>query len=404
MPSLTATDIAGALKELYPDSTVRDLVYKNAPLFSMFEKDTEASGELYKVPLIYGNPQGRSATFSNAQGNQQPGSYAGFEVTYVDDYGTASVTGRVIDATRNDRGAFVRALKTEMDGALHQTKRSAVHALFRNGGGALGVVGSYTATELTFTLANVEDVVFFEKGQELVSATTDGTSGSPRAGSATITAIDRSTGVITTDSAWDSQITGFAADDFVFVQGDFGLKMQGLDAWIPSTSPGSAPFFGVDRSVDTTRLAGVRYDGSAQPIDEALIDGTERIHREGGMPDVIILHTKQFAKLTKRLETKTYGERSSEDGSIGIRTLKLDTPAGAVDVIGDINCQVDVAWVLQMDTWTLASMGAIPKMLDDDGLPYLRQANADGVELRTVYRGNPCCKAPGWNGRVTLEV
>lgn len=407
MASLDSAAIAGALKELYPNGDVpREVVYKNAPFFGTCPKDTDAGGELYKVPLIYGNPQGRSATFTNAQTNQTASKYAGFEVTYVDDYGTAAVTGKVIDQTRNDRMAFVRGLKKEMDGALHQLKRSAHHALFRNGGGAIGQISTAaTVASLTLLLANVEDIVFFEVGQVIQASATDGTSGATRSGTATITSIDRDAGTIsTTGSNWSAQITGLAVSDFLFVQGDFGLKMAGLDAWIPAAAPGATPFFTVVRNVDSTRLGGVRYNGVGQPLVEALIDGVERVQRHGGSPDVVVVHTKQFARISKSLETKRYGTRKSEDGRFSYRTLVLETASGDVDIMGDINCQVDVAWVLQLDTWTLATMGQIPKMLDDDGMPYLRQANADGVELRTVYRGNLVCNAPGWNGRIALAA
>lgn len=407
MAVLDSAAITGALKELYPNGDVpKEIVYKNAPFFGTVPKDTEAGGELYKVPLIYGNPQGRSATFTNAQTNQTPSKYAGFEVTYVDDYGTAAVTGKVIDQTRNDRMAFVRGLKKEMDGALHQLKRSGHHALFRNGGGAIGQIStSATVASLTLLLQNIEDIVFFEVGQVIQASATDGTSGATRSGTATITSIDRDAGTIsTTGSNWSAQITGLAVSDFLFVQGDFGLKMQGLDAWIPAAAPGATPFFGVVRNVDSTRLGGVRYNGVGQPLIEALIDGVERVQRHGGSPDVVIVHTKQFARISKSLETKRYGTRKSEDGRFSYRTLVLETAAGDVDIMGDINCQVDVGWCLQLDTWTLATMGQIPKMLDDDGMPYLRQAAADGVELRTVYRGNLVCNAPGWNGRIALAA
>src|SRR5689334_276749 len=140
MAALDSTAVLGVLKEFYPDGQIpKEEVYTKAPLFAMMEKDEEASGEFYKAPLKFGNPQGRSATFSNAQGNQRPSKWAGFDVSYKDDYATAQITGKVIDQTRNDRGAFVRHFKNEMDGALQQLKRSAVHAVYRNGGGALGV-------------------------------------------------------------------------------------------------------------------------------------------------------------------------------------------------------------------------------------------------------------------------
>ena len=42
---------------------------------------------------------------------------------------------------------------------------------------------------------------------------------------------------------------------------------------IPSSAPTAGDsFFSVDRSADSTRLAGIRFDGSSLPLEEALID------------------------------------------------------------------------------------------------------------------------------------
>jgi hypothetical protein len=404
MAAFSASDALPILKEIYPNGRVpRELWYKNAPLLALLPKDEDAYGEHVKVPLLYGHPQGRSASFAEARANVTGSKYAAFEVDTMDDYAVAQITGRAIDKGKKDRGSFVRTFKGELQGSQRQLKRSMVHALYRNGGGAIGQVGAYTATQTTFTLADVRDAVFLEVGMELQADTTDGTSGSVHSGSATITAINRQTGVVTTDSAWDSQITGFAANDYIFVDGDFGAKLHGLEAWIPSSAPGVTAFNGVNRSVDTTRLGGVRYDGSAQPIEEALIDGTELVVREGGEPDVIVVHTKTFANLAKALGSKvTFGMRDAYDAKLSFKTIKLAASHGEIDVIADPNAQGDVAWVLQLDTWTLHSMGPTPRLLDDDGNPYLRQHDSDGVEIRSVYRANLGCGAPGWNGRIAL--
>jgi hypothetical protein len=44
----------------------------------------------------------------------------------------------------------------------------------------------------------------------------------------------------------------------------------------------------------------------------------------------------------------------------------------------------------------------VPRFIDDDGNPYLRVSDADSVEIRSVYRANLGCGAPGWNGRFAL--
>lgn len=405
--ALTAAEAGGVLKELYPESKVLEEAYIDAPFFGMLEKDEEASGELYKIGLIYGHPQGRSATAANVYGGGaqlSSGKYAGFEVTYVDDYGAAQITGRAIDASRNDRGAFIRLMKQEMDGALHQILRSAHHAVYRNGGGALAQVASGEGTP-TITLSRVEDIVFFEVGQVIEGDTTDGTSGAVHAGSVTITGIDRDLGTLTAAGNWTAGIAALAANDYLFVKGDFGLKMQGLDAWIPTSAPGATAFFGVDRSVDKVRLGGWRKDLSTLPVVEALIDGIEHGMRHGGRGKRTgFTHPKQIARVCKSLQSQGVYEMAvgkSEDGIVSYEGVKVRTPAGTVEMFGDVNCQHNKAWILTMSSLVLASMGSVPKMWDLDGNANLRTLT-DGVELRTVYRANLASRAPGWNGQITL--
>jgi hypothetical protein len=404
MASFTSSDATPILKELYPDNKVREQLYKRAPLLGILPKNREAYGERIKVPLKYGDPQGRSATFATGRTNMTASKFAAFDVTTVNDYAFAQIDGEAIDKSKNDKGSFIRAMKNEMDGAMRQLKRSLVHALYRNGGGAIGRISTAsTVASTAITLATPSDVVFFEVNQELAGDTTDGTSGAVHSGTATLTAVNRATGELTTDSNWSTQISGLATSDYLFVAGDFGAKLKGLDAWVPASAPGATSFFGVDRSTDTTRLGGVRDDLSGQNIEEAIIDALELVAREGGEPDVVVLHTLDFANLQKSLGSRvSYDSVSSFDAPIGYRTIKLMGPAGEVQVIADSNAIPNVMWVLQLDTWMLHSMGDVPKYLDNDGMAVLRTVTTDAVEVQLVYRAQLACSAPGWNGRFVI--
>ena len=84
-------------------------------------------------------------------------------------------------------------------------------------------------------------------------------------------------------------------------------KPSGLAAWIPSVAPTVGDnFYGVDRSIDSTRLAGVRYNGSAESIEEALVDASNLLAREGGKPEIGIMGFASFSALIKALGRQTY--------------------------------------------------------------------------------------------------
>jgi len=84
MQDMTSFD--AALKEHYNNQMVENLVYKNNPLLAMLPKYEGFGGRNYPMPLIYGNPQNRSSTFSNAVGLSSESQVEAFTLTRVKNY------------------------------------------------------------------------------------------------------------------------------------------------------------------------------------------------------------------------------------------------------------------------------------------------------------------------------
>ena len=199
------------------------------------------------------------------------------------------------------------------------------------------------------------------------------------------------------------------AGDYIIAEGDDYAtgssykKVRGLEAWCPASAPGATAFFGVDRTADVTRLGGNRFDGSALPIEEALIGGAARVAREGGRPDHCFVDFATFSNLEKALGSKVvYDEAKARDVDIGFAAISLRGPRGTIKIIPDQNCQPNVAWMLQLDTWSLNTLGEAPMFLDFDGNRMLRESGDDAYEIRLGYYGNVACNAPGYNCRVAL--
>lgn len=405
MASLSSTDIAAILKEIYPDGLPKSVMYKNSPFLAALPKDTEAAySKQIQVPVRYGNPQGASADFATARNSgtfAQQSSYSAFSVTTKNYYGAAAIDGEAIDKSRRDRGSFVRALEKEISGAQYTMKRALTAYVFGNGGGAIGQAAS-TPAAAVLTLLNPSDVVWFEKGAVIRASATDGTSGALRANSVTLTAVDRSAGTLTASANW-STITGFAGSDYLFKAGDFGATISGFEAWVPRTAPAATAFFGVDRTPDS-RLSGVRRDLSDRPIEEGLLDAAELLAREGSAVDFAVMHTTAYASLQKALGSKVVYDNmeSFDDARIGFKVISFMGPSGPIKVMADPNAPVGRLLMGQLDTWTLYTMGDMVRMLDNDGLPYLRQVTADGIEIQLVFRGQLACDAPGWNGNFAI--
>ena len=387
------TTFAAALKQHYTDEKIENMVYKDNPFLAMIAKYEDFGGENLKLPVKYGLPMGRSATFGDAVSNKSASQLKAFLLTRKADYAIASIANETIEASKGNANAFIEAATFEIDGAIEAATRSLAISLYGDGSGQIGVVGSIdtTGTNDAITLATIQDVTNFEVGMQLNFGTATANK--------EVLLINRDTGVmeVTTSS-------GATATEAIYVDGDKDNKLTGLGGWLPSSAPGSTDsFFGVNRSSDSTRLGGIRFDGSSLPIEEALIGAAARVAREGGKPDVCFINYNNFADLEKALGSKVSYVDVKVNPEIGFRGILVHGPRGPIKVVPDQNCPNGVAYMLQMDVWKLYSLGKAPKILDSDGLKFLRESTADAVEARIGYYAQLGCRAPGFNVRVALS-
>lgn len=414
-----------ALKELYTDDKeyMKDLVYKENPFLALVPKNESPdgfAGKYIPVPLEYGVPQGRSHTFTNAQGNQTASQLASFFVYVISDYQLVTITNLLMEQTKTNAGAFVDAAKLQMDGGFRNATNNIAFELFADGSGARASIASGTnpsGTTYVIVLDNVNKVVFFEVGMTLVHATISGTTITVSSTStAQITAVDRANGIITVlasgaDSGWTT------AGQALAVQGDIqsgtftagaALALSGLAAWIPTTTPASNDnFWGVNRSTDPTRLAGLRYDARNYTIEEGMTNALAFLNREGGKPDLCVMDFASYAALVNSLGAKVqYVQVNHDEVEVAFEGITFQSAYGRVTVLADRNCPPQTAYLLTMNTWKLRSLGKVPHILTYgmEGLEGLRVGNADALEIRIGYYGNLICSAPGWNCVVQLSA
>lgn len=368
----------------------------------MVPKKTDFGGKYKPIPIVTGVSQGRSATFANAQGNQSAVQIESFLLTRMSDYSIATIDNQTMLASKTDKMAFLEGAKLVIDGAIRSCTNSLASALFRSGTGTIGQIGAVVGNQ--FTLTNASDIVQFENNMYLVSSATDGGApvGAPSVG--IVTAVDRTNGIITIGAGAPA---GWIVGGFLSVQGDLNAKISGLNAWIPPTNPSATAFYGVNRSVDVTRLGGVRFDGTSESIEEALIDGSSLLAREGGKPDVAIVNFASYSALEKSLGSKVQYVDLNLKGPAGIafRGIMVNGANSMIKVFPDRNQLPQTCHLLQMDTWTLQCLGDAPQILRyGDGLEMLRVYNADAGEVRVGYYANLSTNAPGWNANVQLSA
>jgi hypothetical protein len=427
----TSANQIAALKELYTNDKeyMKDLVYKENPFLALVPKDESPdgfAGKYIPVPLEYGNPQGRAHTFANAQSGQTATSLVSFFVYVISDYQLVTITNLLMEQTKSNAGAFVDAAKLQVDGGFRNITNNIAFELFGSGTATRGVsaIGmtqdGVTAGGTVITLTNIQQIVAFEVGMILVSSLTDGAA--PSTDTVTITAVNRATGVITGTASAASlsnkwSVTSSAVG-YLTILGDLPstgatttasfLALSGLAAWIPVTSPASNDsFWGVNRSVDPTRLAGLRYDASAMTIEEGMTNALAFVNREGGKPDLCVMDFNSYANLVNALGAKVqYVQVSHDEVEVAFEGITFQSAYGRVTVLADRSCPPQRAYLLTMSTWKLRSLGKVPHILTYgmEGLEGLRVGTADALEIRIGYYGNLICSAPGWNCVVTLSA
>lgn len=423
---ITQSAVSGILKELYDQQKVQWLTYSDNPTLAMLHKEMKFPGKYFPNPVVYGLTQGASATFANAYNNQSSPNVAEFLVTRVADFSIASIDGQLLAAAQTDPGAFIDGAELMIDAAFQTAVNRIASAIFRNGAGTIGQmsggVTNVSGTQYTITLNNPDDAVQFENGMVLDNTSlVDGSAGAANANSFTVSAVNRNTGVLTGNIPTAS--TGWTSNYFLAVNGDLPtttnnnfqpsgstgtnslLKIAGFAAWLPIAGPPvSDTFFGVNRNLDTQRLAGVTFDGSGLSIEEALLQGTGRIALNGGRVDTGICSYSTYTALIISLGSKVQ-YIDEKIGEIGFRGVMVNGANTTMSIFPDRNCPDGLIYCLEMDTWVLRSQGEAPHILKYmDEIEILRVPGVDSAELRVGMYGNLYCKKPGHNGVIQVQL
>jgi hypothetical protein len=430
-----AQDNIATLKELYSDDSwvMKDLVFDKNPFLAICPKDeTEMGmgGKSFPVPVMYDTGAGRSAALGTAQTYQTAPQTVEFQVTRVSNYSVATLTNDFLRASAASIGAFMPAAELNVKSAFRNCSNDLAHDMYGDGSGTRGTygLGNGSIAAGVIILDNLGMVYQFAVGMALNSFAIAGLTPTVSTGAnlGFVIAVDTGLGQITvsptqggaagTPTGWSAAFPYLSqAGDTNFIANGLAstnmLKLAGLGAWLPSTAPtGADNFFGVNRSVSPTKLAGLRVQSSSQEsIQDALIDGVNQLaaqSSEAGDPDYILINPVSYQTLVKQLTSQAnYVSIKHDEIDISFKALVLPTANGEIAILQDRNCPAQTAYIITLKTWKLRSLGKVPQFLtfpgfyDQLGFPV---PGSDAVELRVGYYANLTCNAPGANGVVPL--
>lgn len=272
---LTAAN--AVLKEDYLGPVREQLNNDNFVIQKLTANKQEATGKRFWVPLHYGRNNGVGYRAEGAAlptaGNQKYKESMGV-TKYL--YGGIEITGPTIQAMRNDKGAFIRAVDSEMKGLMKDLKDQRARALFGDGTGKLGTFAVNTAVNVL----TVDKIKYFELGMKIDIVNAGGT---VTVVGRTITAINKVAKTITVDGA----AVTTAVTDFAVVTGDFNVESMGLGGIMSAT----LPLQGIDPAVAGNGWWApsiIANGGTPRPISQALMrQGVDFAELEGGKIDLI---------------------------------------------------------------------------------------------------------------------
>lgn len=404
-------EIVGILKEIYDGQKVQVMTYTDNPFLAMCRKMTRFGGKLYPLPLVVDSQPNATANFANAQANTSAEVIKEFILTRVPGYQIAQISHEAMLAATTDEMSFINGVKVTVDQAVQSAVNFVAMSVARSGTGSIGQINSISTGVIT--LQDPNSVVQFQVGQVLQANATDG-GGSPRAALGYVIALNRTGGTVTVSATAGGSAgtpASWAAADYVLVQGNNNSTISGVAGWLnaPNVTGGDS-WFSVNRSTDVTRLAGCYYNGSAQSIEESVIDASSLTAREGGKPEVGITNYSSYSALEKSLGAKTTytqlvtnvgaGEAKAE---IAFRGIMVNGANSQIRIFPDRNWLGYRLDLLEMKSWELASLNDCPHIFNyGDDVQMLRMGSNDAAELRVGFYAQLGCNAPGHNCWVQL--
>lgn len=215
MAGASISTLGNILKEYYLPPVVEQLNNEVLLLQRLEPRDQEIVGTAAFVPVHTGRSGGIGARGEYIQ-LPEPGaqSYARaqFDLKYL--YGVVRVSGPSMAKTKSEAGAFLQALKSELDGIRNDLKKDVARQVYGNGDGAIGQLAANTAVNTLNGHTNGSLREAIEKGQVYVGMMVDiGPAATPTsaASNRAVTAVSAaSNGTITVDGAAVTNANGDA--------------------------------------------------------------------------------------------------------------------------------------------------------------------------------------------------
>lgn len=441
-PGFSSANALAILKESYAEKEVQNLIERNSPTLARIKK-VPGYGKYYVIPMMYsrggavaGDFTKMTALVSSTANNKQ------MAVTYGQAFSGFSISPKEHLASGNefDKGAFVQLIREYYFASTEALRKTIGGAIFGMGYGEVAPVLAVDAANKLFITMNAFGAMMLDIGSKVQFATGPTPEGAYRAGGAvTVTKVEdlgNDTVKVTFGSAYDATV---AVGDWAEIDGfrDSGgdpLLFVGLRGWLPTIGNRTGAtwlayiatsFFGVDRSVYPSRLAGqfvLRNAGGGEKLSEALVRGVRAVRRAGAKPDMIVLNDVDFGTVIAEIKATQTQWQSINGPSAGTEMKAVSGLSSLMFafsntwvqyVVDDPFCPVGFGYVLETESVGMAMLSnkkpvdtELP-MTNEGGTPKISSQDMPPMEYRwnidDLLATSPSDTVDGQGARVTTQ-
>lgn len=389
--------ILSLLKVYYKDG-VENLMFRNDPVLKSLSKE-KIEGKTYNFSAMYGRGGAVSANYTIAKKVAANNTKAAeFAVEPGQLFSVCSFNQKEVLASKTRAGAFMKVAGAKFFAATEAFRKQMAAALYGRGYGELCHSGYATAikkdTAFDLTLPSHAVMAIDIDSQLVLKAAVDSATVKCHL---TVTNIDDANGVVTVVS--DADVNAPLATDVICFDGSMDangkpLLPMGLGGWLPTVGKRTGAtwtnyikerFYGVDRSVAPSRLAGAFVDGTgdAKKID-TIVKLLKQARRQGSAADMIVMNDNDWAAVAKEIEaTNTYmsvtnngNGKNKKDASIGFSELTASFSTNFFDsVIDTPYCPEGVFFVLDKNAIEVSAYTNPDKL--EDNVPGNEPGKAD---------------------------
>ena len=399
MASFNQSNQSNVFKTVWPQEDVDPMAYEDRPLYAMTTKQDNWEGLYQDIDINYSTGGGKGSQWDKARTNKRASSVDKFHVPSYDYFELWSVDHKTMWLSRNKKGAVYDILRKSTESKLEQFFRARALQIWGNGGGAIGrLAAAQTLSSTTWTLRDPYDVINFEIGDVVQLGSGDGTSGSARAYTVPAEVLEVTPGETTstlTMSVAPNTFTSASADDYIFIEGDFGNWMPGLSGYIVKGTP--AALHGLTRTTYRNRLAGVPVDLTGKQVKEGIRRLLTVGRQFGAKPTDVFVSPQRFEDLDLDLGSQLrYAD--AKVGSVGFTGIKFNQHRGApVNVWADPDIpDVNDVYAPNMRDFKLRTAGEDPMWMTVDGSREWRiEDSNNALEGRIGGYGAAIMERPG---------